>query len=142
MKYRCIKYELTKRCGYIQFFLLSARLLHKFSQDVLYVCVCPCYIKVRFFLIPDHRYSKMMIATAESQTRDVYTSLLKQIKTDKSLKRNQWRLPCWIKYTSQSCWVYVPENYCKRLNFVIYVSFFAKFNYLISIKNFLFMTLF
>lgn len=84
----------------------------------------------------------MMIATAESQTRDVYTSLLKQIKTDKSLKRNQWRLPCWIKYTSQSCWVYVPDNYCKRLNFVIYVSFFAKFNYLISIINVLFMTLF
>lgn len=136
MKYRSIKYELKKRCGYIQFFLLSARLLHKFSQDVLYVCVCPCYIKVRFFSFLITGILKMMIATAESQTRDVYTSLLKQIK------RNQWRLPCWIKYTSQSCWAYVPENYCKRLNFVIYVSFFAKFNYLISIKNFLFMTLF
>lgn len=101
------------------------------------ICLCLSVLhQSSIFLIPDHRYSKMMIATAESQTRDVYTSLLKQIK------RNQWRLPCWIKYTSQSCWVYVPENYCKRLNFVIYVSFFAKFNYLISIKNFLFMTLF
>lgn len=48
MKYRCIKNELTKRCGYIQFYLLSAGLLHKFSQDVLYVCVCPCYIEFDF----------------------------------------------------------------------------------------------
>lgn len=113
--------------------------LHGYSINFLKMCYMFVFVratKSSIFLIPDHRYSKMMIATAESQTRDVYTSLLKQIK------RNQWRLPCWIKYTSQSCWVCVPENYCKRLNFVIYVSFFAKFNYLISIKNFLFMTLF
>lgn len=136
MKYRCIKNELTKRCGYIQFFLLSARLLHKFSQDVLYVCVCPCYIKVRFFSFLITGILKWWL-----QRRNLKPGTYIRL-CSKQIKRNQWRLPCWIKYTSQSCWVYVPENYCKRLNFVIYVSCFAKFNYLISIKNFLFMTLF